>query len=446
MQTLLYILGILVLIAGIGISVALHELGHMIPAKFFGVKVPEYFIGFGPRIWSTKRGETEYGIKAIWLGGYVRLLGMIPPAPPGRTDKPGSAIAEAREQSLAELEPGEEHRAFYRLSVPKKLVVMAGGILTNLVLGVGLLAMALGGIGQPAMTTTLSTVTQCVPADIDSLNGTTDREACAEGNPVSPAAAAGLQAGDTITSWNGQEVRSWNELSAAIAASGTQPLVVEYERDGQEYTATLTPIELERAQRHADGTVVTDAAGQPLTGMRPYAGLSPSLGTVRASGGEIASQVGSAVGQTLKAIVTIPAGLYHAGAAALGLEERDASGLMSLVGVGRIAGEISSVGAGSGTVPVAVRLFGLVSLLGSLNLALFAFNLIPLLPLDGGHIAGALYEGAHRQIARLCGKPDPGYADVARLIPVGQVVFILLILMAVVLMWADIASPVGATS
>ena len=147
--TLAYILGIVILVIGIGVSVALHELGHMIPAKKFGVKVPEYFIGFGPKIWSFKRGETEYGVKAIWLGGYVKLVGMLPPARPGRPDrrrKDGSLgmVGEARAEALEEIQPGEEHRAFYHLSVPKKLVVMAGGILTNLVLGIVLLAVAVG--------------------------------------------------------------------------------------------------------------------------------------------------------------------------------------------------------------------------------------------------------------------------------------------------------------
>ena len=153
--TLAYILGIVILVIGIGVSVALHELGHMIPAKKFGVKVPEYFIGFGPKIWSFKRGETEYGVKAIWLGGYVKLVGMLPPARPGRPDrrrKDGSLgmVGEARAEALEEIQPGEEHRAFYHLSVPKKLVVMAGGILTNLVLGIVLLAVSTGpGSGLP---------------------------------------------------------------------------------------------------------------------------------------------------------------------------------------------------------------------------------------------------------------------------------------------------------
>ena len=146
-STLAYILGIIVLIVGVAVSVALHELGHMIPAKRFGVKVPEYFIGFGPRVWSMKRGETEYGVKAIWLGGYVKLLGMLP--------RPARSCGQARldggrrrQESLAELGPDEQDRAFYRLSVPRKLLVMAGGILTNLVLGIVCLVLALGVVGQ----------------------------------------------------------------------------------------------------------------------------------------------------------------------------------------------------------------------------------------------------------------------------------------------------------
>lgn len=391
-QTVAYILGIVVLIIGIGLSVALHELGHMIPAKRFGVKVPEYFIGFGPRLWSFKRGETEYGVKAIWLGGYVKLLGMVPPAKPGRADKPDSMVADARAESLAELGPDEQHRAFYRLSVPKKLIVMAGGILTNLALGVILLALALGVVGQSAYTSTLASVSACVPADVDAAG------ACADADAPSPAAAAGLRVGDEIRSWNGTPTTTWAQVQQAIRASGTAPAAVVVERDGRELTLTVTAVEVPRT-------------------------------------------VYAAVGQTLRAIVTLPVGLYHAVAAGLGAEKRSPEGLVSLVGVGRIAGEVSSAGAGSGTVPFAVRLFSMLSLLGSLNLALFAFNLIPLLPLDGGHVAGALWEGARRRIARRRGRPDPGYVDTARMLPVGQAVFVLLIVMTLVLVWVDVVAP-----
>ncbi|MDU0348067.1 site-2 protease family protein [Actinomyces sp. MRS3W] len=436
-HTLAYVLGIVILIVGIGLSVALHELGHMLPAKRFGVKVPEYFIGFGPKLWSTRRGETEYGVKAIWLGGYVRLAGMLPPARPGHPDKPGSMVAEAREESLAELGPDEQERAFYRLSVPRKLLVMAGGILTNLALGIICLTVALGVIGQPAYTATLASVTECVSSDIDA------GAACTDADPASPAAEAGLQAGDTIVSWNGRPTATWTQVQEAIAAAGTGPADVVVERDGEELSLTVTAVEVPRTVYDSDGTVVTDESGEPVTQMRPYVGIGPSLGTVRTPVRDIPAVVGSAVGQTLRAIVTLPAGLYHAVAAGLGLEERDASGLVSLVGVGRIAGEVTSAGTGgTGTIPFSVRLFSMLSLLGSLNLALFAFNLIPLLPLDGGHVAGACWEGIRRVWARAHGRPDPGYADTARMLPVGQVVFFLLVAMALILIWADIVAPI----
>ena len=434
-QTVAYVLGIVVLVIGIGLSVALHELGHMIPAKRFGVKVPEYFIGFGPRLWSFKRGETEYGVKAIWLGGYVKLLGMVPPAKPGRADKPDSMVADARAESLAELGPDEQHRAFYRLSVPKKLIVMAGGILTNLALGVILLTLALGVVGQSAYTSTLSSVSACVPADVDAAG------ACADTDAPSPAAAAGLRVGDEIRSWNGTPTATWAQVQQAIRASGTAPAAVVVERDGQELTLTVTAVEVPRTVYAADGSVVTGADGEPLTEQRPYVGIGPALGTQRTPPSQIPAVVGTAVGQTLRAIVTLPVGLYHAVAAGLGAEKRSPEGLVSLVGVGRIAGEVSSAGAGSGTVPFSVRLFSMLSLLGSLNLALFAFNLIPLLPLDGGHVAGALWEGARRRIARRRGRPDPGYVDTARMLPVGQAVFVLLIVMTLVLVWVDVVAP-----
>lgn len=437
-QTLAYILGIVVLIIGIGLSVALHELGHMIPAKRFGVKVPEYFIGFGPRVWSIKRGETEYGIKALWLGGYVKLVGMLPPENPARPDKRDKngelgAVGQARAEALEEIEPGQEHRAFYHLSVPRKLVVMAGGILTNLVLGIVLLTIAFAVVGPPARTSTLSAVVPCVASRPEAQ--------CTDADPASPGRQAGLQAGDTIRSWNGTPVTTWAQVQQAIVDSGTEPVPVVIERDGAERTVSVTAVEVERGVYDEQGKPVTDASGTQVTEKRPFVGLSPVTGTQRLPLSQAAPVVGQAVGGTLKAIATLPVGLYHAVAAGLGLEERNEAGLIGLVGLGRTAGQVSSVEAGEGTVSFSVRVFFMLSLLGSLNLALFAFNLIPLLPLDGGHVAGACWEGLRRVIARAQGRPDPGPVDTARLLPVGQVVFGLLIVMALILVWVDIVAP-----
>ena len=440
--TLAYILGIVILIIGIGVSVALHELGHMIPAKKFGVKVPEYFIGFGPKIWSFKRGETEYGVKAIWLGGYVKLVGMLPPAKPGTPDrrrKDGSLgmVGEARAEALEEIGPGEEHRAFYSLSVPKKLIVMAGGILTNLVLGILLLAIAIGAVGIPGRTTTLSKVEPCVSSNVD------ENVPCQDSDPAGPASAAGIKAGDRVVSWGGVEVSTWEELQARIAAVGTNPTQVVIERDGAARTVSVTAVEAQRTIRDSQGAPVKDATGAVRTEARPYVGIAPSLGTVPQSPAKIPGFIGQAVGGTVKAIVTLPVGLYHAVQAGLGMEQRSAdSGVVGLVGMGRMAGQATSGGAtGGGQVPLSMRASSMLVLLGSLNLALFAFNLLPLLPLDGGHVVGACWEGVRRMIAKVQGKPDPGPVDTAKMIPVGQVGFGLLIVMALVLVWVDIAAP-----
>ena len=440
--TLAYILGIVILIIGIGVSVALHELGHMIPAKRFGVKVPEYFIGFGPRIWSVRRGETEYGVKAIWLGGYVKLVGMLPPTKPGKPDrrrKDGSLgmVGEARAEALEEIGPGEEHRAFYSLSVPKKLIVMAGGILTNLVLGILLLAIAIGAVGIPGRTTTLSKVEPCVSSNVD------ENVPCQDSDPAGPASAAGIKAGDRVVSWGGVEVSTWEELQARIAAVGTNPTQVVIERDGATRTVSVTAVEAQRTVRDSQGAPVKDATGAVRTQARPYVGIAPSLGTIPQSPAKIPGFIGQAVGGTVKAIVTLPVGLYHAVQAGLGMEQRSAdSGVVGLVGMGRMAGQATSGGAtGGGQVPLSMRASSMLVLLGSLNLALFAFNLVPLLPLDGGHVAGACWEGIRRMIAKAQGKPDPGPVDTAKMIPVGQVGFGLLIVMALVLVWVDIAAP-----
>jgi len=430
-----FLIGVLVLVVGLAVSIALHEVGHLVPAKRFGVKVTEYFVGFGPTLWSRRRGETEYGVKAVPLGGYIRMIGMYPPARQGATtrrrrDGRPTLVEEAREFSLAEVGPGDENRTFSSLSVPKKLVVMLGGPVMNLLIAVVLIAVVLVGFGVPAYTATLGSVQECLPAD-------TAAE-CTDADPDAPGALAGLRPGDTVVSWAGRPVETWDDVRAAIADAGTAPASVVVERDGTERTVTVTAALTERPVV-VDGEVRTGADGEPLTEAQPFVGIAPTAALVRQPLSAVPGRVAESVGATFGVVLTLPQRLVDIAQAAFGDEERDAS-VVGLVGVGRFAGEIASIeGDSYGTVE---RTADMLGLLASLNLALFVFNLLPLLPLDGGHVAGALWEGLRRRVAAWRGRPDPGPVDVARLLPLTYVVLAVMVAMSLLLAYADIVRPV----
>lgn len=433
---MLTVLGIALFAVVLLLSIALHEIGHLVPAKRFGVKVTQYMVGFGPTAWSTRRGETEYGVKWIPLGGYIRMIGMFPPRPGqdprrlrGSSTGPFQAMVDdARRQSAEEIGAGEEHRVFYRLPVPKKIVVMLGGPTMNLLLGVVLLGVALSAVGRPAYEQSL-TVAQ-VPACV--VPAGEDRRGCLPEDPVAPAAAAGIEPGDRIVSFAGEPVDSWAQLQAAIrAASPGEPVRIGVLRDGAPLELTATPISSERPRSVEDPTLVTTS----------YLGVAPEVlvtGREVLPVGELPGQLWAAVYQTGAAVARVPERMVGVWQAAFGGSERDPNGPIGVVGVSRIGGEVAA----STEVPVYAKVSQFLALAGAVNLALFVFNLIPLLPLDGGHVAGALYEGARRTVARLRHRPDPGPADVARMLPVAYTVAILLVGMSGLLLYADLVNPV----
>lgn len=432
-----FVIGVIVLVIGLMLSIALHEIGHLLPAKRFGVRVPQYFVGFGRTLWSFRRGETEYGIKAIPFGGFVRMIGMFPPASPQRQvrrrrDGRVGLVEEARLASAEEVAPGEEHRAFYSLSVPKKMVVMLGGPVMNLVIAFVLIAVLIGGIGVATLTNSLGTVSECLPEDPAATE-------CAASDPVAPAYAAGLREGDTIVAWAGAPVADWQDVTAAITAGGTAPVSVQILRDGAEQAVTVTPTLVERPVV-VDGEVQLDEQGEPVTEPRPFVGISPAIALERQPLTTVPARTGEVLLATVEVVLTLPQRLVSIAGSVFGGQERDPD-IIGIVGVGRFAGEIASVEAdGYGAVERAADLMGLIA---SLNLALFVFNLLPLLPLDGGHIAGALWEGLRRQLARLRGRPDPGPVDTARLLPLTYVVVTLLLGMTLLLAVADIVNPIS---
>jgi len=433
------LVGIIAFVLIILASIGLHEIGHLVPAKKFGVKVTEYMIGFGPTIWSRRRGETTYGLKAIPVGGYIRMIGMIPPAkddPEGRvrslsTGRLALLVEDARKASLDEITPEDADRVFYKLPVWKRVIIMLGGPLMNLVLAFVLFAAVLVGIGIPQSSLQVSSVVPCLPT-VAVPSGEPDAAGlCVAGE--SPAAVAGLQPGDLILDYNGSAVGSWDDLTAAIRATPPSTADLTVQRpDGTVVDLAVPIAEVTRP--------VLDEAGQPTDESETtgFLGVRPEWEYVPQPWSAVPEQMWDLTSRSVAALVTLPLRVYELlTETIIGGGQRSLDSPVSVVGVSRLGGEVAA-----SQEPVEGKIAMFLGLAASLNLFLFLFNLLPILPLDGGHVAGALYEGARRQIARLRRKPDPGPVDVAKLMPVAYVVAMALVVVGAVVILADIVKPI----
>jgi len=374
------LLGTLAFVIALLLSVMVHEFGHYLTAKRFGMKVTEFFLGFGKRIWSFTRGETEFGIKAIPAGGYCRIEGMTP-----RDEMPA----------------GEESRAFYGASTLQKLIVLGAGSFAHLIIGFLLIFSILFGVGVNAL---LSDITQV--------------------SPNSAAAAAGFQPGDKIVEVEGVKVTDWYQDAKMIATSGGRELSFKVERDGEMISLKASPTYLESEKRYLLGVVTK-------VGTKREGFVTSVKDSVRATG--------VLTRESAKALVALPTKVPQLIRQTFGDEERDPNGLVGVVGAARVSGDAI----GSQKLNSTERFGTFLLLVASLNIFVGLFNLLPLLPLDGGHMAVAIADEIRASFARLRGRPRPAAIDVNVLTPVTMGVFAVLAVLTVILLIADIFNPIS---
>jgi len=438
---MLEVIGILLFALLIALSIALHEVGHLVPAKKFGLRVPDYMVGFGPTLWSKVRGETRYGIKAIPLGGYIRMVGMLPPAkddPDGRsrsmsTGRFATLVAQAREASFDEVLPGDENRLFYKLPVYKRVIIMLGGPTMNLVLAFVFFAIVLVGIGLPQPSLTVAAVVPCTPTLASPSGEALPSGACPQGTVQTPAALAGLQEGDEVVSVGNRTAATWEEVTDWIVANPNTSTTLVVQRAEGQVSLPLAIAEVTRPIYDENGA----ETGESQT--VGFLGLRPSFEYVQQPISAVPAFMWDITVRSVQALISLPVRLYELVSDTLiGGQDRAMDGPVSVVGASRLGGEIASMDS-----PITAKAATFLGLAASLNLFLFLFNLLPVLPLDGGHVAGALYEGIKRRFARFRGNPDPGPVDTARLLPVAYVVAGALLAMGVIVIWADIVKPIS---
>ena len=405
-------------------SIALHEVGHLVPAKLFGVKVTQYFVGFGKTLWSRTKGDTEFGVKAVPLGGYVRLVGMYPPEKPVASPNWLTRLADqARRYEYEEITPADDGRLFYQKKTWQKIIIMLGGPAMNILLAflIFLGINVFHGVYQPTLE--VAHVSECA------IRADREDQTCTDADPLTPAKEAGIQVGDTLVSFNGVALTSWEQMGDLIRANRDAPATVVVERGGAEVALPTVNTVLNHVPDRLDPTTYVEAG---------FLGVSPNQELVH--GGPVATvqQMWTLTKQSAVALASFPVRVYAVAADLVTGQPRDPNSPVSIVGASRVAGEIGA----SDQLGVGDKAATWFSLLGSVNLFVALLNLVPLLPLDGGHVAGAIYEWLRRLAARLRGRTDPGPVDTAKALPLTYVVGGFLLIGGAVLIVADLVSPI----
>jgi membrane-associated protease RseP (regulator of RpoE activity) len=391
-----FLLGVVIFIVALLISIMLHEAGHFLTAKKFGMKVTQFFVGFGQTLWSRRKGETEYGIKALPAGGYVKIIGMT---------------------ELEDVDPADEPRSFRRQPGWQRIIVLAAGSFMHFALAFVLLfglAVAVG-LAAPSTSTSVGQIDTCVPASLSA--------SCRAADASSPAKKAGFKVGDQIIALGGTPVRNWAQMGKVIRRQpvGT-PVPVTVERHGRQ--VVLHP-----------SLATTMSSGKHVS----FLGISPKVAFQRDGPLAAISYAGSQFGQTVtgsvKVLGSLPAAIPDL--FAKNRASTPAGQVTSVVGAGDTTGQV--LAAKIGWQP---KVSLVLLIVASLNIFVGLFNLLPLLPLDGGHLAVVIYERIRAWLARLRSRPDPGPVDMRRLIPVSIGVFALLVGLGLLLIMADIVNPV----
>ena len=375
------LLGILAFVVALLLSVMVHEFGHYITARRFGMWVSEFFVGFGKKIWSVQRGETEFGVKAIPAGGYCKIEGMSP---------------------NDQMPHGEEERAFYKASSIKKLVVLGAGSFLHFVIGFVLLFTLFAGIGTNQILPVISEVV-----------------------PDSAAQAAGIQPGDEVLSINGKKVTDWFKDVEVIRNSEGAELTLVLDRKGEEISTTASArlTEIDGTSRYVLGIVNE-------VGLKRY--------SLWLSVKNSAIVTKSFLTESVKSLAKLPEKIPALWGATVRGEERDVNGLVGVVGVARVSGQA----VGSDKLDPMERLATFVLIVASLNIFVGVFNLLPILPLDGGHMAVAIADELRAFFARVRGRQRPAPIDVNVLTPITMVVFVVLACLTILLLVADVINPV----
>ena len=365
----------LAIIFGIVALIMLHEAGHYFTAKRAGMKVTEFFLGFGPRVWSFRRGETEYGVKAIPAGGYVRIVGM---------------------SNLEDVDPDEEPRTFRHGTFGNRLTVILAGVTVNLILAFLLIYVALIGRGLP-----------------DTVEASVSRVL-----PESPAAEAGIRDGDRIIAIDGQRLDVDRDIGEALSDRVGQPTTIVVERDGA--TATVTAVPKERSSSDKSG-IIGVSVGQSVSSYRsfnPIEAVPESFSTI----GQMTRDTGAGIGRLFS-----PDGIERYSKNFTGDAPKQGTPAenerpRSIIGIVDIGGDL-----------VGGNVWSLLFLLGAINLIVALFNLIPLLPFDGGHAAVVIYEQAASKI-----RGREVRADFGKLVPLTALVLVVFLTLGLSAMFLDI--------